>query len=82
MVSKSEMLSNIFSKFEYVKTPELVINEQFGEHNKKTYQIQTCRANGTLATICYFCMYVFDEGTGLEAAFVETQQAPDELKTA
>lgn len=82
MVLKSELLSSISSKFEYMNTPELVINEQFGAHNKKTYRVQTCRASGTLATICYFCMYVFDEGTESEAAYIETQQAPEELITA
>ena len=82
MVLKSDLLSSIASKFAYVKAPELVVNEQFGAHSKKTYQVQACRVTGTLATMCYFCMYVFNEETESEAAYVETQQAPDELKTA
>jgi hypothetical protein len=82
MVLKSELLSNISSKFGYMKTPELVLDEQYGGHTKKTYQVQVCRVNGVLATMCYFCMYVFNEGTENEAAFVETQQAPDELQPA
>lgn len=81
MVTKSDLLSSIASKFAYVKAPELVINEQFGNSTKKTYQIQSCRADGILGTILYYCMHVFDEGTANEAAYIETQQAPDELKT-
>ena len=80
MVIKSALLASIASNFEYVKTPELILTEQFGAHTKKLYQIQACRAAGILGTICYFCMYVFDEGTANEAAYIETQQAPDELK--
>ncbi len=69
-------------KFEYMDTPELVINEQFGAHNKKTYRVQTCRASGTLATIAISVCTYSTKAQTTEAAYIETQQAPDELKTA
>ena len=81
MVTKSELLETINTRFDYVKVPELIITERFGNSTKKTYRIQSCRADGILGTILYYCMHVFDEGTANEAAYIETQQAPDELKT-
>jgi len=82
MATKADLLTNIASKFAYAKIPEQLLVDQFGAHTRTTYQVQACRADGILGTILYFCMYVFDEGTESEAAYIETQQAPDELKTA
>ena len=79
MVLKSEIITSIQVNFPYSTTPQQVNEEQYGASTKRTYQVQACRTSGLTASVCFFCIYVFEEGTANEAAYIEASQIPEEL---
>lgn len=79
MVLKSDIISSVQSNFPYSTTPQMVSEEQYGASTKRTYQVQACRVSGLTASVRFFCIYVFNEGTANEAAYIEASQIPEEL---